>query len=195
MKIVGLTGPSGAGKSTVSALFRKHGAHTIDGDIVARRVVEKGKPALFEIEKTFGSGVICDDGTLNRAALAKIVFASPDELHKLNVITHKYITEEIKQEIKTTNCSVVVIDAAALIESGIDKMCDCLICVTAKKDVRIMRIMARDNLTEQSARERIDAQPDDEFYISHSDFHIENNSDSGMLSANAEQIIKDVCSA
>ena len=193
-KIIGLTGPSGAGKSTVSAVFRKLGAYTIDADKTARYVVEKGKPALSEIENTFGNRVMLPDGTLNRHALAEIVFNSPEDLHKLNLITHKYITEEIKKEIEAAKEEIVVIDAAVLFESGMDKLCCCVVCVTAGRDVRKNRIMARDGISEKMALDRIDAQNDDDYYISRSDFHIENNGSETALTALAGQIIKGVCS-
>ncbi len=193
-KIIGLTGPSGAGKSTAANVFRACGAHTIDADIVARRVVEKGKPALKEIKNAFGEQVILLSGELNRPALAEIVFHSPEELHKLNLITHKYIIEEIKREIEAAREKLVLIDAAVLFESGLDKLCDCVVCITAGRELRIKRIMERDGLSKQKAQDRINAQNGDEFYISRSDFHIENNGSDGMLSAQAEQIIKEVCS-
>jgi len=191
-KIIGLTGGSGAGKSTVAKVFALHGARVIDGDIVARSVVEKGKPALVEIIDTFGKQVLLPEGSLNRAKLAKIVFSSQDALHKLNEITHKYITEEICAELKSAKEPVVVIDAAALFESGINRLCDAVVCVTAEKEMRIKRIIARDNLTHQSAKERIEAQKDDSFYIKNSDFCIENNGDEQELFARAAQIINGV---
>ncbi len=193
MKLIGLVGGSGAGKTTVSNVFLKHGAHVIDGDIVARKVVEKGKPALSEIEDAFGTGVLHSDGTLNRARLSEIVFRDENALHKLNTITHKYITEEIKKEIAESHASVVLIDAAALFESGIDALCDKVICVTANEEIRIKRIMARDGLTEKQAKDRIHAQKPDQFYIEKSDFHIVNDGSKEVLVKATEAILKEVC--
>lgn len=193
-KIIGLTGPSGAGKSTVSALFSALGAYTVDADRVARSVVERGKPALLEIRQAFGEQVMLPDKTLNRRALANIVFHSPEALHKLNGITHKYIAEEIKQKIDTAKAPVAVIDAAVLFESGMDRFCDCVVCVTAPRAVRLERIMARDGLSLAEAQSRIDAQHDDDYYICRSDFHMENDGETSALAAQAEQIIRGVCS-
>lgn len=192
-KIIGLTGPSGAGKSTVSRVFRSMGAHTVDADKTARVVVEKGKPALLEIQNVFGKTVMLSDGTLNRSALAKIVFNSPKDLHKLNMITHKYIAEEIKKEIESAVERVVIIDAAVLFESSLNSICDCVVCVTAGREMRQRRIMARDGLSMKQAQERIDAQNSDDFYISRSDLHIENNGSEAALFSQAEQIFKGVC--
>ncbi len=193
-KIIGLTGPSGAGKSTVSAMFSKRGAYVIDADCVARRVVEKGMPALLEITQEFGTGVLLQNGELNRKALAKIVFSSPEDLHKLNEITHKYIIAEIKREMEESSHAVFVIDAAALFESGLDSICDCTVSVTAEREVRIARIMARDGLTVQEATARIGAQQPDDFYISRSDYHLENNEEPDALLARVNQILKEVSS-
>ena len=191
-KIIGITGPSGAGKSTVSMAFRDYGAHVIDTDLTARKIVEKGKPAYNEIREFFGEGVIEESSEINRKALAKIVFNSPEALHKLNTITHKYIEEEIEKEIKIAKEDIIVIDAPALFESGIDKMCDKVICVTADKKLRKERIILRDNLETGAAEERINAQKEDEFYITKSDCHIINNGDEKELIKRAKQIIKEV---
>lgn len=193
-KIIGLTGKSGAGKGAVSRILKSMGAYTIDADVVARNVVEKGKPALLEIKNCFGEGVLLENGELNRKALARIVFNSGEELHKLNTITHKYITEEIVSEINSNDSDIFVIDAAALIESGIDKMCDKIICVTADESVRTKRIIERDSLSIEEAKDRISAQKEDSFYILKSDYNIQNNGAEDELVPKVQQIIEEVCS-
>lgn len=190
--ILGLTGPSGAGKGTVGAAFFSRGARVIDCDKVARQVVEKGKPALAEIIDTFGTSVLNEDGTLCRPKLAEIVFHDKDALHKLNRITHKYISKEIEIEIATCQESVVVIDAPTLFESGINAICHKIICVLAEKETRIKRIMVRDGLSREKAEERIFAQPDDDFYRSQSDFVVENNEDTDKLDTAVSTILHEV---
>ncbi len=191
-KIIGLTGPSGAGKSTISGILQDAGAYVIDADCVARRVVEKGMPALLELKEAFGTHIILEEGTLDRKALAKLAFSTPENLHKLNQITHKYIIAEIKREIEENERSVFVIDAAALFESGLDGICHKTVSVTAERSARIGRIMARDGLSQTEATARIDAQQPDDFYISRSDFHIENTGAQEALFAQVNQILKDV---
>ena len=192
--ILGLTGPSGAGKSTIGKLFLEHGAYVIDCDVLARQIVEPGKPALLEIQDVFGAGVLNEDGTLNRSALASIVFQDADALHKLNTITHKYIIKETETQIRNTKAQVVVIDAAALIESGINQTCHKVICVLAEKETRIKRIMMRDGLTREKAAERIDAQPEDAFYRAASDFVIQNDENGEELSSAVSDILREVLS-
>ena len=187
MKIIGITGGSGGGKTTVTKILKKYGAEILDADITAREVVMPGKPALKEIKSQWES--VVEDGILNRKALAKIVFNDETELHKLNSITHKYIIDEINKKIKESSALIFVIDAIALFESGLSKLCDITICVIADKDTRIARIMERDNLNKQEAEERINAQKDDSFYIDSSDFTVYNNEDQSDLEEQIGRII------
>ncbi len=188
MKIIGITGGSGGGKSTVTKIIEKYDAEILDADIVAKEVVEPGKPAFLEIKDEWPSVVL--DGVLDRKALAKIVFNNADDLHKLNTITHKYVIEEIKNKINNSQAAIFVIDAIALFESGLADFCDVTICVIAKKEERIKRIMKRDNLTELEATERINAQKNDSFYIERSDFVIYNNEGQHNLEEEIGRIIK-----
>lgn len=190
--IIGITGGSGAGKSTVSKLFEERGVYVTDADIAAREIVKKGQPALQEIAETFGEGVINDDGTLARRALGDIVFSSPQSLKKLNEIMHPRIAEYIKSRINEHKGELALIDGAALIESGIDRMCDYMCVVIADKQTRIERICARDGLSHEQAQARIEAQQPDEFYTSRADFIICNNGGDDELEAQVESILNEI---
>ena len=190
MKILGITGGSGTGKTTVSKIFEQYGIFRIDADITAREITAKGEKALDEISEAFGADVINADGTLNRKALAKIVFNSKQDLLKLNQITHKYISARIDAQLKDCASDWAIIDAAALIESGLDKRCDKVLSVVADFEVRKKRIVERDGIDEKSAAERINAQHDKAFYINNSDFVIENNKDEYNLKIEAEKVLK-----
>lgn len=180
MVIIGLTGGSGSGKSTIAGLLKQRGYNIIDADKISRAVVEKGKPALREIVDEYGEGVLLENGELDRKKLGSIVFADRGELLKLNKITHKYITEIVKQQLKDSKSDISVIDAAALKESGIIDMCDHVIAVIADKDVRVKRIMKRDGVDEKSALARINAQEPDAKYIQYADFVINNSGDESL---------------
>ena len=93
--LVGLTGGIGAGKSTVSALLADHGAVVIDADAIVHEIQRPGTAVFAEIAARFGPGVIADDGTLDRAAIAEIVFNDPDELAALNAIVHPAVGAEM----------------------------------------------------------------------------------------------------
>ena len=175
--VYGLTGQTGAGKTTVADLLLKKGWQVIDCDLVARQVVEKGSPVLPRLAKEFGEDILLPDGRLDRKALAKKAFATEEGRRALNAITHPAITERVSQQIidEKDRFPVFVIDAALLSKSEMYHYCSKVIVVTADRDVRIRRIMSRDSITEEQAIERINAQPDEQYYKSIADVVIENN--------------------
>ncbi|MBE6862199.1 MAG: dephospho-CoA kinase [Ruminococcus sp.] len=179
LMVVGLTGQTGAGKSTVSKVFSENGFAVINADSVARKVVEKGTKCLAEIQELFGSGVINEDETLNRRALAGIVFSDSGKLEMLNTIIYPYITSEILQQIKDCSAKgekLILLDAPTLFESRADDFCELVISVISKAELREKRIISRDNLTPEQARKRMNSQLDEEFFIKNSDYIITNNS-------------------
>ena len=174
-KLVGLTGKTGAGKSTVSAYLAEKGAYIIDGDIVARNVLETEPELIPILKNTFGE-ILNPDGTLNRKKLAAAAFSSEENTRKLNSIMHPAINKAIHREADFAfekHC-VVVVDAAAIIESGFADECDLMVVVTAPVDIRKERILKRDCISDEDAMIRINAQKDDEFYNSKADFIIKN---------------------
>ena len=99
MIIIGLTGGTGSGKTTVASMCIELGAYVIDADLVARKIVQKGTPALKEIVSYFGCDILLLSGELDRKKLGRIVFSDKGKLRMLNDITYKYITKEIEKEI------------------------------------------------------------------------------------------------
>lgn len=177
MKIIGLTGLTGAGKSTVAFKLMAYGCYHIDADKIARDVINSNENVKNKLKERFGDDVISSDGTTNRPLLAERAFADEASTNALNEITHPAVTEKIRQiidEKKDLGYSGIVIDAIALFESGEDKMCDFTVAVTAPADVRLERIMKRDNLTLEKAMERISAQKDESFFTKQADFIIWN---------------------
>ncbi len=175
-KLVGLTGKTGAGKSTVSALLKEKGAYIIDGDIVARKVLVDNVALLNELKEAFGDGILNPDGALNRRALAREAFSTPKNTELLNSIMHPAINAMIFEEAEKafSNYDVVIVDAAAIIESGFTRESDYLIVVHAPLEIRKERIMKRDNISEEDADIRINGQKDDEFYLGKADFVVKN---------------------
>lgn len=192
MIILGITGGSGTGKTTVSKIFTENGIDVIDTDKVARIIVEPKKPALLEIEQSFGKEYIAPDGTLIRKKLAGAVFSDEKKLELLNSITHKYITEYVNSYISNYTGEIIGIDGAALIESGIYKQCDYLLSVLADKEIRIKRIVTRDSLSYDEAKTRIEAQKCDNFYIEKSDYIVYNNGKEESLRLEVKKIIDDL---
>ncbi len=173
MKIIGLTGLTGAGKSTVAQKLMAYGCYHIDADKVAREVINNNENVKNKLKERFGCDVINADGTTNRPLLASRAFADEESTLDLNAITHPAVIEEIKSIIKDmeeVGYRGIIIDAIALFESGLDSLCDFNVTVIAPKEIRLERIMKRDNITEEKALERINAQKDESFFTSHADF-------------------------
>lgn len=176
--IVGLTGQTGAGKSTVSEVFAQNGYAVINADRISRIVVEKGTECLKELVEVFGAGILNPDETLNRKALASIVFTDKAKLEMLNSVIYPYITTEILSQIKQhsdNGNNMILLDAPTLFESHSDDFCEIIISVTADSEVRKRRIIERDGITEEQAQNRMDSQLDTQYFIDRSDYIIENN--------------------
>ncbi len=192
MIVIGLCGGSGSGKGTVSHIFRQNGIPTVDTDAVYREITGQYGPALAALEREFGREIITDDNTLDRKALANMVFSgenSTQRLARLNEIAHKYILDETRarlMECEKNGAPVAVVDAPVLFESGFDSECDVIVCVVAEKEKRLSRIVSRDNISFDDAERRIGAQMTDDEIISRSDHIICNNSD---LESLKEQVI------
>ena len=169
-KLIGLTGKTGAGKSTVSKYLQEKGAYIIDGDVVARQVLEDDKNLLLRLSEAFG-GVLNEDGSLNRKLLASKAFCDEESTKLLNSIIHPAINDVMEKESQEAfkTYDVVVVDAAAIIESGYSDKCDALYVVHAPFEVRKERIINRDNLSERDALIRMNGQKDDDFYLSRAD--------------------------
>lgn len=185
--VIGLTGPTGSGKSLASEIFFEKGYSIINADKVAHFVYDTNKACIQEIDKAF-PGVIFEN-SINRKKLAGIVFSNKDRLNDLNKIVHPFIVNEIKSEIKRCEKNKVLLDAPTLFESGIDRICDKVISVLADREIRIRRIVSRDNISESEAVARITSQPIDEFYKNKSDFVVFNNYDKEKLINDFENII------
>lgn len=176
-KLIGITGKTGAGKSTVSDYLREKGAYIIDGDIIAREILLLDKNLLPRLCKVFGRDILESDGiTLNRKALAKKAFSSPENTELLNSIMHPAINNKIEKQAENafSEYNTVVVDAAAIIESGFADKCDMLLVVHAPESVRKERIIKRDNLSEEDALIRINGQKDDDFYLKKATYIISN---------------------
>lgn len=176
VKIIGLTGQSGSGKSTAARLFEENGFTVINADSLVADVYRRSPVCLKAVAAQFGEDIINSDGTLNRKLLAKRAFASKENTALLSSIVHPYVIAETLKILKNSH-GCVVLDAPQLFESNLDAVCDFIVSVTADEQTRLERIIARDNITEQQAKERISVQYSEEFFKKNSDFVVENNAD------------------
>jgi dephospho-CoA kinase len=162
MMKVGLTGSIGVGKSFVAGVLAELGCHVLDADQAAREVVTPGSAGLSAVVGAFGECVLQKDGTLDRQQLGSMIFADQNKRQLLNAILHPYIIALQDKQLREWDAlnpeGIAVVDAALMIESGGYKRFDKLIVVHCRPEVQVKRLMARDNLTQKQAQQRIDAQ-------------------------------------
>lgn len=176
MKIIGITGTSGSGKGYICDILRSKGYTVIDSDELCHDVYENDAECIKEIGEHFPSSVVSQK--IDRRILGKIVFSDKDKLKKLNSIAHKYILRKMDSmiaEAASCGCKVVFVDAPQLFEAGLDARCDSVVSVIAPYDLKIERIIERDGIDKEAAETRLLNQHNDKFFISNSDFIINND--------------------
>lgn len=179
MLIIGITGPTGAGKSSVCEFIKNnYNAEIIDADKVVKELQnDKQSSYYLAIREIFGSDVLDNNDFINRKALAHIAFADINKKDKLNELTKRYVVSDIKERIqilRQTGLDYIIVDAPTLIENGMQSMFDKIIAVIAKKEDRLKRICKRDDISEEYATLRMQAQKGNEFYTKYADFVITN---------------------
>jgi dephospho-CoA kinase len=185
--VVGLTGGIGSGKSTVSALLAAKGAVVVDADAVVHELQRPGTAVFEAMVDRFGNGIVAADGSLDRSAVADIVFNDPDALADLNGIVHPAVGAEIVRrmdELSTTD-TVVVLDVPLMVESARGYPVAGLIVVDVDPDVAVRRLVEKRGMREDDARARIARQASREERRARADVIIEN---SGSLDDLAAQV-------
>jgi len=185
---VGLTGGLGSGKSTVAALFGEHGAVIIDADVVAREVVRAGTPGFAAVVARFGPDVVGRDGELDRAALARIVFADGAALDELNAIVHPLVgSRSAELAAAVPPGAVVVHDIPLLAENGLADRFDTVVVVEADREIRLARLAER-GLTRAEAEARMAAQATDEQRRAIADEIVRNDDDLDSLARQIDRL-------
>ncbi len=162
MITAGLTGGIASGKSTVAAILAEAGAHIIDADLIAKQVVEPGRPAWQEVCDLFGREILAPDEQIDRDRLGQIVFENADLRHKLELIIHPRVSEQmnarLQQIAQASPDAVVIMDIPLLFETGMtDGLSDLIVVYTTEK-IQKRRLMQRNGLNDHEAQVRIDAQ-------------------------------------
>jgi dephospho-CoA kinase len=181
--LIGLTGGIGSGKSEVARMLAERGAVVIDADAVAREVVEPGSPALAHIAERFGTGVLRADGSLDRQALADIVFRDVTQLRALEQITHpaiRSLTAALIVEERQAGTDLVVHEVSILVEMGSADMYDLVVVVDAPEDVRVERAVAR-GMDEADVRHRLSLQASRSDLLDAADVVLDNSGDRASL--------------
>ena len=170
--VIGLVGPSGAGKSTVARFLARQGFSHLDCDKVTKSAGVYDYNCIKDLREAFG-GEVAPDFVLDRQALAQRAFQSPQGVRTLQAITFPRILAEVRRRMEART-GPLLLDAPTLFEAGLDRWCRRIVAVTAPKEERLRRVMARDGLTEAQALQRLGAQPEDEYYRERAVYEIEN---------------------
>lgn len=169
--ILGITGGSGSGKTTLLNLLRHEGALVLDCDAIYHDLLDQSATLNESIASRFPQAM--KTGSVDRKALAAIVFQDSKALQDLNAITHSAVKAEVLKALES-NPPLAAIDAIALFESGLDQLCHITVAVTAPMDARVARLMARDRISYDDALRRICAQQEDSWYRQRCDYLLEN---------------------
>ena len=170
--IIGITGGTGCGKTTLLKVIAEKGGLILDCDAVYHQLLATDESLLHAIESRFPGTV--ENGQLQRKQLGAIVFSDEKALLDLNRITHSAIKLEVLRQLES-HPKLAAIDAIALFEGGLAELCDVTVAVTAPAEVRVQRLMKRDSISEDYARNRIAAQHEESWFRARCDWILENN--------------------
>ena len=187
MRVIGLTGGIGAGKSTVADLLAARGAAVVDADRIARAVVEPGGTAYQAVVERFGPEVVGDDGRLDRAALAGIVFRDRDALAALEGITHPAIQAEMARQVASHAAAPVVVMDIPLLKARREPMAG-IVVVDVAEEVAVRRLVEQRGFEEGDARRRIAAQISRDERRAIADIVVDNGGDRAALDAEIDRV-------
>ena len=167
--IIGLTGGIGSGKTAVSDTFKSLGIDIVDADVSSRRVVEKGQPALDDIQAHFGDGILDSENNLDRAKLREIIFKNPQERVWLEKLLHPKIAEHIKDQLESSNSPYCILVSPLLLETEQKSYCSFVLVVDVPEESQIARTAKRDGVSEEQVKNIISAQIDREKRLEQAD--------------------------
>lgn len=193
--MVGVTGGIGSGKSSVAAALADHGWPVVDADAVAREVVAPGEPALTALADRFGADVLAEDGTLDRAELARRAFATERDRADLDAITHPHIASRVARRLAALTAAgepVAVLDHPLLLETGQADRVDAVVVVLADVETRVRRLVEQRGLDEVDVRARLAAQTDDATRRAAATHVIDNDGTRDELAARVGDVVADI---
>ena len=189
MIIVGLTGGIGSGKSEAARLLAAHGAVVVDADLLAREAVAPGTDGLRQVVAEFGDQVLDDDGSLDRAALGRIVFADTERLAALNAIVHPIVGRRSREIMASAPAdAVVVYDVPLLVEGHLEEQYDEVVVVDVAPDVQLRRLTEVRGMAPDDARARMAAQATREERLAAADSVLDNSGDLAALARQVDEL-------
>ncbi len=172
--VIGLTGNIATGKSVVRKMLEHLGAYGIDADALSHRAMALGAPGYQPIVDTFGRWILAPDGQIDRARLGRVVFSDPQALQRLESILHPLVRQAVDILIRRSKQRVIVLEAIKLLESPLRQGCDVIVVTCASQATQLARLMQKRGMTEESARQRIAAQPSQEAKIAAASYTVRN---------------------
>jgi dephospho-CoA kinase len=185
---IGLTGGIGSGKTAASDRFAARGAEVIDTDILSRELVEPGQPALDEIQKAFGTGILTPDGRLDRGALRRLIFDNPAMRSKLEDILHPRIRAEMLRRAADSSAPYVVFVIPLLIEAGQQALVDRILLIDVPETLQKRRVADRDGSDKQHIEQILAAQTDRQTRLQYADDVIRNDGSLADLEAQVDAL-------
>ena len=195
--ILGITGGTGCGKTTLLQLIRQRGGLVLDCDEIYHQLLISDQALLEALHQRFP--LAFSDGSFDRKKLGSIVFADAQALEDLNTITHSAVRQEVERRLEDAP-ALAAIDAIGLFESGLNRLCDLTVAVTAPEEIRVQRLVQRDGISPEYARSRIAAQHSPQWFSSRCDAVLENDGTAeefrkkSIAFLDSHGIIKGVCS-
>lgn len=195
--ILGITGGTGCGKTTLLQLIQQRGGLVLDCDEIYHQLLISDRALLEALHQRFP--LAFSGGSFDRKKLGSIVFADAQALSDLNAITHSAVRQEVERRLEDAP-PLAAIDAIGLFESGLNRLCDLTVAVTAPEEARVQRLMQRDSISPEYARSRIAAQPSARWFAERCDAVLENNGTAeefrkkSIAFLDSHGIIKTVCS-
>lgn len=198
MAVIGLTGGIASGKSTVAQRFAERGVPVVDADAIAREVVEPGEPALEAIRRGFGDHVLQPDGRLDREAMGALVFSDAAARARLESIVHPAMMARIAARLvalQREDTAWALYEAALIVERGLAPGMAALVVVVSEPETQVARLMARNGLDEEQARQRLAAQTSNAERIAAADYVIDNDGSLDALLLQADAVFDALATA
>lgn len=186
--VLGLTGGIASGKSAAAQRFAELGVHVVDADQASRWVVEPGRPALAQLVARYGPGLLQADGSLDRAALRKVIFEDAQERRWVEALLHPLIANEIAESLASATSPYAVFVSPLMVESGQYRITQRLLVVDAPEALRVERTLARDNTNPAQVQAILKAQASREERLRHADDVLVNDRDLAWLRAEVERL-------
>lgn len=186
--IIGLTGGIGSGKSAVSKCFSQRGITIVDADIAAREVVEPGTPALQAIAEHFGPTIRLANGSLDRAQLRRIIFATPTQKEWLEALLHPLINQRLRHQLHNATSAYVILVSPLLLETSQHELADRIAVVDCLPETQIQRAATRDGISPAQIKHIMATQLTRAERLKHADDILTNQGDLRVLEAQVQQL-------